>query len=57
VVGISYGHYEVLDVSGRVLLKGPKGAGMINVGGLPAGTYLLKLYAGNKTITKEIIKQ
>ena len=57
VVGISYGHYEVLDVSGRVLLKGPKGAGMINVGGLPAGTYLLKLYAGNKTVTKEIIKQ
>ncbi len=49
--------YEVLDINGRVLLKGNLENSRIDLSRLSAGTYIVKLSDGYKLFTRNVVKK
>ena len=52
----NYKRYEIVNYNGKVIKYGAILDNKIDVKILPVGTYFLKLYSGNKFITKPFIK-
>lgn len=48
--------YQVLDINGRILLEGKLENAQIDLSSLSAGAYILKISDGNKTITRQVVK-
>ncbi|MEY8848829.1 endonuclease [Psychroserpens sp. XS_ASV72] len=50
-------NFEIYDILGKAVSKGPLNNGSISVANLKAGVYILKLSNGNDIITKKLIKE
>jgi len=50
-------HYEILDISGKLIQKGQLSENRITTGNLQTGIYIVKIYDDNKVSTQKFIKQ